>query len=59
MLKFTNHTKDLFVQETSLMSATQGGPTIKESRLFPAVSPKSVIFFITVTIQNKCKVFIF
>ena len=59
MLKFTNHSKDSFVQETSLLSATLGGPTIKKKRLFTALLPEPAIFFITVTIQNKFKVFIF
>ena len=45
MLKSTNHGKDLFFQETSQLFATQGGPNIKERRLFAATSLKPVIFF--------------
>ena len=53
MLKSTNHGKDLFFQETSQLSATQGGPNIKERRLFASTSRKPVISFITVTRQSK------
>ena len=44
MLKFTNHSKNSFVQETSLLSATLGGPTIKKKRLFTALLPEPAIF---------------
>lgn len=59
MLKFTNHSKDFFVQEMNLLSATLGEPTINESRQFAAVSYEPANAFITVIIQKKLKVFIF
>ena len=34
MLKITNHSKNVFVQETSLLSATHGGPIIKAYNIF-------------------------
>lgn len=58
MLKFKNYNKDLFVQETALLSATHGGPIIKKRRLFSAASPKHTIFFIMGIIRNKFKVII-
>lgn len=44
MLMFPNQAKDFFVQETSLLPATQGGPTIKERKFHATILPKPEIF---------------